>query len=157
MYICIINPLPHASLNFLWNSPIFMKGGRECLTCMSPTSLPRSDSSTQFELAQMYFISHYLSLLNGRPHLGGSGRMKEYLNSLLQIQLISLLPHTATYIPLVTGGRRHYLLPPCTCSQYRSPDIFQTVISNVYLSTAQSVLLGTIDRQLLSCLTHFVC
>ena len=32
-----------------------MKGGRECVTCMSPTSLTRSDLGTQLDLAQMYF------------------------------------------------------------------------------------------------------
>ena len=43
------------SLNFFWNSPVLMIGGRECLTCMSPTSLPRSDLGTYPDLAQMYF------------------------------------------------------------------------------------------------------
>ena len=33
-------------LEFSWNSPILMKGGRERLTYMSPTNLPRSDLGT---------------------------------------------------------------------------------------------------------------
>ena len=37
---------PTPSLDFSWNSPILMKRGWECLTCMSPTSLPKSDLGT---------------------------------------------------------------------------------------------------------------
>ena len=41
-----IHNSPTTSLEFFWNSPILMKRGRDCLTCMSPTSLPRSDLGT---------------------------------------------------------------------------------------------------------------
>ena len=135
------------SLNFFWNRPILMKGSRKCLTCMFPTSLPRSDLVSSLIQPRCTLHSHYLSLLNGKPHLGENGAMEECLN-------LATIPHCHKNIP---GDRRHYLLPSCSCSQYRSPDLFETSISNVCLSTAQSVLLETIDRQLLLGLTYFVC
>ena len=46
------------------------------------------DSGASFELAQMYFTQSLPKLVNGKPHLGRSGRMKKCLNSPLYIQLI---------------------------------------------------------------------
>ena len=82
-------PIP--SLDFFWNNPILMKRGRECLTCMSPTSLPRSDLGIQLDLAEMYFTQ---SLPKLASHTWG--KVEEWRNALILHYRFKLIYHCPT-------------------------------------------------------------
>ena len=101
-----------------------MKGLRECLTCISPTKLPRSDLGLGNYIAWFSQDDHYLSLLNSQPQLGWAiVGMKECLNSSLQSKVsLDTTPYCHTRIP---GSRREDALPMMTRNQLHtiiSPD-----------------------------------
>ena len=84
-----------------------------CKKFKAQSKLPRSGFDTQLDLAICTLQCHYLSLLNGKRYLGGSGGIKECPNYPLQILFnLATAPHCHTRIP---SDRRHYLLPPRTC------------------------------------------
>ena len=72
---------PTPCLNFFGNNTIPVKRDGDYLTCISLTTLQRSDLGLGNCLARFSPDVHYLNLLNGKPQLERSGGMKKCLNS----------------------------------------------------------------------------
>ena len=88
----------HHPSTLFWNfsgiAQYLKEAGSASHVCLQPTYQYQTQVPS-LNQPRCTLHSHYLSLLESKPHLGGSGRMKECLNSLLQIQFIQLAAHTA--------------------------------------------------------------